>query len=93
MSGLLDLRMGTILASFPVVGTEKLLISVRALMSFMPRCFRCKIEMPSGSADDDGLTNHLCCKWWRHVCVLENGVQIFEYASVLSSLFCQHIYA
>ena len=57
-------------------------MSVRILMACVPKYFRCKLEMPSGPVKDvffcltDGLTNNLCCEWWHHVCVLENGVVV-----------------
>ena len=54
MGGLLDFRMRTILASFHDVGiwfrvTEKLNISMKALMVYIPKCFMRKFEMPSWS--------------------------------------------
>ena len=68
--------MGTILDSFYDVGIffcviDKLNTPVRVLMDCVPKCFRCKFEMPSGPEGvfclADGISNHLCCEWWRHV--------------------------
>ena len=102
MGGLLGFRMGTILANFHDFGfllhvIEKLHMFARVLMACVPKCFTCKFDMPSGPMEDiffcltDGLTNHLCCAWWYHVCVLGNDALAFEHASVLSFMFSQHI--
>ena len=60
-------------------------------MACVPKGFRCIFEMSSGPMEDvyfflnDGLTNHLSCKWC-HVSVLGNGVQALSMC--LSSLLC-----
>ena len=54
---LFGFRIGIILASFQVLGmllfvSEKLKMSVRALMPCGPRCFRCKFDIPSGPVEE-----------------------------------------
>ena len=57
VGGLLGFRIGIILASFQVLGillfcSEKLKMSVKALMASGPKCFRCLLDMPSGPVEE-----------------------------------------
>jgi hypothetical protein len=41
--------------------SEKLKMSVRALMACGPRCFRCKLVIPSGPAEGEFLVARMAC--------------------------------
>jgi len=57
VGGLLGFKIGMILANFQVLGillfcSEKLKMSVKALMASGPRCLRCLLDMPSGPVEE-----------------------------------------
>ena len=101
VGGLLDFRMGTTLASFLDVGilqcvTEKLYMSVTALMACVPKCFRCKVKMPSGPKDDVFFVLPMAL---LTICVVNGSIMFVIWGmacrrlriSVLSSVFSQHM--
>ena len=58
MGGLLGFRLGAILTSFYDVGIllsaiEKSNTCVRTLVAYVPKCFRCKFEIPSGPVENE----------------------------------------
>ena len=66
MGNLLGFRMGMILANFQMLGmllvmSERLKMSVRSLMACVPRCVRCKQDIPSGPVAEVFFVLRMAC--------------------------------